>query len=134
MNVPKCWDAMHVFNHLAPVKCALRDCTDRMYVECKFTKYRTLCKLCLDLKSIQIRLMSDVNTQISLLHVDFSRNYLSLMGCMWSVKKLLLSVGLRQVCSPYSAQLSCYSFVSTRISWLWIWSFRANGVFSLYWA
>jgi len=62
--------------------------------------------------------MSDVNTQISLLHVDFSRHYLSLFGCMSSVKTLLFLVGLRQVCSPYSAQLRCYSFVSIRISWL----------------
>jgi len=62
--------------------------------------------------------MSGVNTQISLLHVDFSRHYLSLIGCMWSVKTLLFSVGVSQVCSPYSWQLCCYSFVSIRISWL----------------
>jgi len=62
--------------------------------------------------------MSDVNTQLSFLEVEFSRHYLSLIGCMSSVKTLLASVGVRQVWSPYSAQLSCYSFVSIRISWL----------------
>jgi len=81
--------------------------------------------------------MSDVNTKISLFHVEFSRY------CLWSavccVKTLLASVGVSQVCSPYSAQLCCYSFVTIRISWLFennrrIWSFRANSGFSLYWA
>jgi len=59
--------------------------------------------------------MSGVNTQISLLQVEFSRHYLSLIGSILKVKTLLASVGLSQVCSPYSAQLSCYSIVSIRI-------------------
>jgi len=62
--------------------------------------------------------MSDVNTQISLLHVEFSRHYLSLIGCISNFKTLLASVGVSQVCSPNSAQLICYSFVIIRISWL----------------
>jgi len=62
--------------------------------------------------------MSHANTQISLLQVEFFRHYLSLFGCMSSVKTLLASVGVCQVYSPYSAQLSCYSFVSIRISWV----------------
>jgi len=44
--------------------------------------------------------MSDVNTQISLFQVEFSRHYLSLIGCISSVKTLLVSVGVSQVCSP----------------------------------
>jgi len=63
-----------------------------------------------------MRRMSDVNTQISLLQVEFTRHYLSLIGCMLSVKKILVSVGVSQVCSPYSAQLSSYYYVSVRIS------------------
>jgi len=43
--------------------------------------------------------MSDVNKQISLLQVEFSRHYLSLIDCMWGVKTLLDSVALSQVCS-----------------------------------
>jgi len=60
--------------------------------------------------------MSFVNTQISLLQVKFSRHYSSLIGCGSSVKKRLASVGVSQVCSPYSAQLSSYSFIIIRIS------------------
>jgi len=62
--------------------------------------------------------MSHVNTQISLHQVEFSRHFSYQIGCMSSVKTLLVSVGVSQVCSPYSAQLRCYSFVSIRISWL----------------
>jgi len=50
--------------------------------------------------------MSDINTQISLLQVEFTWHYLSLIGCMLSVRTILVSVGVSQVCSPYSAQLS----------------------------
>jgi len=60
--------------------------------------------------------MSYVKTQISLLQVEFSRHYSSLIGCMSFVKTLVASVEVTQVCSPYSAQLSCYSFVNIRIS------------------
>jgi len=60
--------------------------------------------------------MSDVNTQITLLQVECSSHYFFLIGCMSSVKTLLASVGVSQVCSPYSEQLSCYSFLSIRIS------------------
>ena len=63
--------------------------TDKTYVGCKYTNF--------------------------ILRVEFSRHYLSLIGCMWSVKTLLVSVGVSQVCSPYLAQLCCYSFVSIRI-------------------
>jgi len=56
-----------------------------------------------------------VNTQILFLQVEYSRHYLFLIGCMSSVKTLLASVGVSQVCSSYSAQLGCYSFVSIRI-------------------
>jgi len=52
--------------------------------------------------------MSYENTQISLHQVEFSRQYMSLIGCMSSVKTRLASVGLSHVCSPYSAQLSCF--------------------------
>jgi len=55
--------------------------------------------------------MSGVNTHISLIQVYFSRHYLFLIGCMSRVKTLLASVGLGQVCSPYSAQLSCHSMI-----------------------
>ena len=75
-----------------------------------------LCKLCVDLKSVQVRSMSDVNTQISLLQVEFSMHYSSVIGCMSRIKTRLASVGVSQVCSPYSIQLSCYSFVIIRIS------------------
>ena len=75
-------------------------------------KKQNLCKLCLDLQSEQIRCMTDVNTQISLLQVQFSRHYLSLIGCMSSVKTLLALGGVSQVSSPYSAQLICYYFES----------------------
>jgi len=60
--------------------------------------------------------MSYVNTQISLLEVKFSRIYSSLIGCMSSVKTRLALVGVSQICSPYSAQLSCHSFISIRSS------------------
>jgi hypothetical protein len=60
--------------------------------------------------------MSDVNTQISLLQVEFSMHSSSLIGCMSCVKTRLASFGVGQVCSPYSSQLSCYSFVIIRIS------------------
>jgi len=58
---------------------------------------------------------------------------------MSSIKTLLASVGVSHVCSPYSAQLSCYSFLIIRISRLLgtnkgISSFRANGGFCFYWA
>jgi len=62
--------------------------------------------------------LSDVNTQISLLQVQFSSHYLSPIGCMSSFKTLLASVGVSQVRSPYSAQLIWYSFVIIRISLL----------------
>ena len=55
-----------------------------------------------------------LNTQISLLQVEFSRHYLSLIGCISRVKTPFASVVVSQVCSPYSAQLSFYSFVSIR--------------------
>jgi len=60
--------------------------------------------------------MSDVNKHISLFEVQFSRHLSSLIGCMSSVKTRLSSVRLSQVCSPYSAQSRCYSFVIIRIS------------------
>jgi hypothetical protein len=34
-----------------------------MFVACNYTKFRILWKLCLDLKSVQIKRMLDVNTQ-----------------------------------------------------------------------
>jgi len=58
--------------------------------------------------------MSDVNTQISLLQVEFSMHYSFLIGCISSVKKRLAAVGVRQVCGSYSAQLSCFSFIIIR--------------------
>jgi len=68
--------------------------------------------------------MSYVNTQISLLQVKFSRHYSSLIGCMSSIKTRLALVEVSQISSPYSAQLSCYSFVIVRISRLFqnIWT------------
>ena len=60
--------------------------------------------------------MSHVNTQISLLQVELSMHYSSLIGCMSRIKTHLASFGVRQVCSPYSVQLSFYSFVIIRIS------------------
>jgi len=60
--------------------------------------------------------MSDVNTQISLLQVLFARLFSSLIDCLSSVKTLLASVGVSQVFSPLSAQLSSYSFEIIRIS------------------
>jgi len=60
--------------------------------------------------------MSEVNTQISLLQVELSMHYSSLIGCMSRIKTRLASVGVSQVCSPCSVQLSCYSFVIIRIS------------------
>jgi len=75
-----------------------------------------LCKLCVDLKSVQIRRMSEVNTQISLLQVELSMHYSSLIGCMSRIKTRLASVGVIQFCSPCSVQLSCYSFVIILIS------------------
>jgi len=59
--------------------------------------------------------MSDANTQISLLHVEFSRHFSYQIGCMSSVTTLLASVVVSQVCSPYSAHLRYYSFVIIRI-------------------
>jgi len=56
--------------------------------------------------------MTDVNTQTSLLQVEFSRHFLSLIGCMSSVKTLLALGGVSQNSSPYSAQLIFYSFES----------------------
>jgi len=41
--------------------------------------------------------MSDLNTQISLHQVEFSSHYVSLVGFMSSVKKLLASGGVSQV-------------------------------------
>jgi len=43
-------------------------------------------------------------------------HYSSVIGCMTRVETLLASVGVSQICSPYSPQLSCYSFVIIRIS------------------
>jgi len=60
--------------------------------------------------------MSYVNTQISLHEVKFSRHYSSLIGCISGVKTRLALVGVSQICSPQSAQLSCHSFVIIRIS------------------
>jgi len=60
--------------------------------------------------------MSEVNTQISLLQVELSMHYSSLIGCMSRIKTRLASVGVSEVCSPCSVQLSCYSFVIIRIS------------------
>jgi len=76
--------------------------------------------------------MSDVNAQISLFQVEFSRHYLSLIGCMLSVKTLLVSVGVSQVFRPYTLQLSCYSFVSIRISWIFEKKYT-NFIFSCEW-
>jgi len=56
--------------------------TDKTYVGCKYT-----------------------------ISITSSGIYLSLIGCMWSVKTNLVSVGVSQVCSPYSVQLCCYSYV-----------------------
>jgi len=64
--------------------------------------------------------MSYVNTQISLFQVKFSRHFSSLIGCMSSVKTRLALVGVSQICSPYSSQWSCHSFVITRISRLFL--------------
>jgi len=63
-----------------------------------------------------MRRMSDVNTQISLLQVELSMHYSSLVGCMSRIKTRLASVWGSQVCIPYSVMLSCYSFVIIRIS------------------
>jgi hypothetical protein len=91
-------------------------CTDRPLVECKYTSFRILCKLCSDPYSEQIS-MSNANTQISSLWVSHvSRHYSSQIGCMSSVKTLLHSVGVSHVCSPYSAQSSCKSYVIIWIS------------------
>ena len=60
--------------------------------------------------------MSEVNTQISLLQVELSMHYSSLIGCMSRIKTRLASVGVSQFCSPCSVQLSCYSFVIILIS------------------
>jgi len=68
------------------------------------------------LYSEQIRQISYVNIQISLIQVKFSRHNSSLIGCMTSVKTRLALVEVSQICSPYSAQLSCNSFVIVRIS------------------
>jgi len=48
------------------------------------------------------KIMSYENTLISVLQVEFFRQYSSLIGCMSSVKTRLDSVGVSQVCSPYS--------------------------------
>jgi len=84
-----------------------------------------------------MRRKSYLNTQISLLQVKFSRHYSSLIGCVSRVKTRLASVGVVQICSPYSAQLSSHSFVIIRIkkfsrTYKRIWSFSTNGCFSLY--
>jgi len=60
--------------------------------------------------------MSEVNTQISLLQVELSMHYSSLIGCMSRIKTRLASVGVSEVCCPCSVELSCYSFVIIRIS------------------
>jgi len=52
--------------------------------------------------------MSNVNKQKSLLQVrKFSRHYSPQNGCMSIVKKRVASVGVSQVCSPFTAHLSC---------------------------
>jgi hypothetical protein len=76
--------------------------------------------------------MSYVNTQISLLQVQFSRHYLFLIGCMPSVKTRLSLVGVSQICSPYSAKLCCHSFVIIRISRLFQYKYR-NLIISCEW-
>jgi len=46
--------------------------------------------------------MSNAIIQISLLQVELSMHHSSLDGCMSSVITRLASVGVSQVCSPYS--------------------------------
>jgi len=60
--------------------------------------------------------MSYVHTQISLLQVEFSRYYSSLIGWISKCQNTSSFGCSKSSCSPYSAQLSCYSFVIIRIS------------------
>jgi len=62
------------------------------------------------------RHMADVHTQISLLQVEFSKNFSSQIDCISRVKTLPVSVGVSRDSIQYSAQLSSYSFVIIRIS------------------
>jgi hypothetical protein len=64
--------------------------TDKTYIGCKYTNFITSCGI------YQALLVSD-------------RLYLK---CQTN----LVSVGVSEVCSPYSAQLSSHSYVSIRIS------------------
>jgi len=61
------------------------------------------------------RSMSDLYTQISLLQLEFFKHFSSQIDCLSSVKTLLLSAGVSRESSPYSAQLSSYSFLVIRI-------------------
>jgi len=79
---------------------------DKRYVGCKFTNFITSSGI------FQALLVSD-------------RLYVK---CQNTSR----SVGVNQVCNPYSAQFSCYSFVSITISWLFEKKYT-NSIFSCEW-